>query len=49
MRAGFVEQAEALAHYCHHHLPPHNAITEDIVRTLYGCMNIQHNYPILIS
>jgi len=27
MRAGLVEQAGALAHYYHHHLPPHNAIT----------------------
>jgi len=29
----------------HSHPPPHNAITSDIVRTPYSCLNIQHNYP----
>ena len=36
-------------HHYHHHPPPHNAITSDTVRTPYSCLNIQHNYPILIS
>jgi len=27
----------------------HNAITSDTVRTPYSCLNIHHNYPILIS
>jgi len=36
-------------HYYHHHPPPHNAITSDAVRTPYSCLNIQHNYPSLIS
>jgi len=35
-------------HYYHRYPPPHNAITSDTVRTPYS-LNIQHNYPILIS
>jgi len=40
---------QSLKHYHHCHELRHNAITSDTVRTPYSCLNIQHNYPTLIS